>query len=39
MSESYTQPSGDVKRQQRSRFILITCISLISFFPINILLP
>ena len=39
MSESYAQPSGDVKRQQLSRFILITCISLISFFPINILLP
>ncbi len=39
MSESYAQPSADVKRQQRSRFILITCISLISFFPINILLP
>lgn len=30
---------SDVKRQQCSRFILITCISLISFFPINILLP
>lgn len=40
MSESsYSPPHGDVKRQQRSRFILITCISLISFFPINILLP
>ncbi|NVZ23226.1 MFS transporter [Pseudomonas costantinii] len=41
MSESsYSPPlSGDVKRQQRSRFALITCISLISFFPINILLP
>lgn len=39
MSESYAQPSADVKRQQHSRFILITCISLISFFPINILLP
>ena len=35
----YSPPHGDVKRQQRSRFILITCISLISFFPINILLP
>ncbi|MBK5440377.1 MFS transporter [Pseudomonas sp. TH32] len=39
MSESYAQPNGDVKRQQFSRFVLITCISLISFFPINILLP
>lgn len=32
-------PSGEIKRQQLSRFVLITCISLISFFPINILLP
>ena len=41
MSESSFSPalSGDVKRQQLSRFILVTCISLISFFPINILLP
>ncbi|MGH8451720.1 MFS transporter [Pseudomonas sp.] len=41
MSESTCSPpiSGDIKRQQLSRFILITCISLISFFPINILLP
>lgn len=41
MSESTCSPalSGDAKRQQLSRFILITCISLISFFPINILLP
>lgn len=39
MSESYSQSIGDAKRQQFSRFILITCISLISFFPINILLP
>ncbi|WP_017476545.1 MFS transporter [Pseudomonas sp. PAMC 26793] len=40
MSESsYSPPNGDVKRQHLSRFILITCISLISFFPINILLP
>ncbi|NWE74381.1 MFS transporter [Pseudomonas yamanorum] len=39
MSESYSQPIGDAKRQHFSRFILITCISLISFFPINILLP
>lgn len=40
MSESsYSPPHGDVKRRQLSRFILITCISLISFFPINILLP
>lgn len=40
MSESsYSPPHGEVKRQQLSRFILITCISLISFFPINILLP
>ncbi|MGU9823366.1 MFS transporter [Pseudomonas sp. LF090] len=36
---SYSPPLGDVKRQHLSRFILITCISLISFFPINILLP
>lgn len=36
---SYSPPHGDVKRQHLSRFILITCISLISFFPINILLP
>ncbi|MGU9828020.1 MFS transporter [Pseudomonas sp. LF242] len=36
---SYSPPHGDVKRQYLSRFILITCISLISFFPINILLP
>jgi predicted MFS family arabinose efflux permease len=41
MSESTCSPpiSGEIKRQQLSRFILITCISLISFFPINILLP
>lgn len=41
MSEStYSPPlSSEIKRQQLSRFILITCISLISFFPINILLP
>jgi MFS transporter, DHA1 family, multidrug resistance protein len=41
MSESTCSPplSGEVKRQQISRFVLITCISLISFFPINILLP
>ena len=41
MSESsYSPPlSGEIKRQQLSRFTLITCISLISFFPINILLP
>ena len=41
MSESTYSPrlSGEIKRQQLSRFILITCISLISFFPINILLP
>ncbi|NWE15955.1 MFS transporter [Pseudomonas yamanorum] len=39
MSEFCSQPIGDEKRQQFSRFILITCISLISFFPINILLP
>ncbi|NVZ80647.1 MFS transporter [Pseudomonas yamanorum] len=39
MSEFCSQPIGDAKRQQFSRFILITCISLISFFPINILLP
>ncbi|OPA83331.1 MFS transporter [Pseudomonas fluorescens] len=31
--------SGDLKRRHLSRFTLITCISLISFFPINILLP
>ena len=41
MSESTCSPplSGEIRRQQLSRFILITCISLISFFPINILLP
>jgi DHA1 family bicyclomycin/chloramphenicol resistance-like MFS transporter len=41
MSEStYSPPlSGEIKRQQLSHFILISCISLISFFPINILLP
>ena len=41
MSEPFRSPalSGEVKRQQLSRFILITCIALISFFPINILLP
>jgi|GEM_PF-4002700 MFS family permease len=41
MSEPFCSPalSGEVKRQQLSRFILITCIALISFFPINILLP
>jgi predicted MFS family arabinose efflux permease len=38
-ASSYSPPHGDVKRQHLSRFILITCISLISFFPINILLP
>ena len=31
--------SDESRRQYLSRFILITCISLISFFPINILLP
>lgn len=40
MSESsYPTLSGDLKRQRASRFILITNISLISFFPLNILLP
>ena len=41
MSESSCSPlsGGVIKRHQLSRFILITCISLISFFPINILLP
>ena len=40
MSESsYPALSGDLKRQRVSRFILITNISLISFFPLNILLP
>ena len=41
MSESSCSPllGSEIKRQQLSRFILITCISLISFFPINILLP
>jgi predicted MFS family arabinose efflux permease len=40
MSESsYPALSGDLKRQRASRFILITSISLISFFPLNILLP
>jgi uncharacterized membrane protein (DUF485 family) len=39
MSESsYPALSGDLKRQRASRFILITNISLISFFPLNILL-
>ncbi|WP_226475470.1 MFS transporter [Pseudomonas sp. MWU16-30323] len=38
-ASSYSPPHGHVKRQHLSRFILITCISLISFFPINILLP
>ena len=40
MSESsYPALSRDLKRQLASRFILITNISLISFFPLNILLP
>lgn len=41
MSESSCSPplSADLKRQRSSRFILISCISLISFFPVNILLP
>jgi len=40
MSESsYPALSSDLKRQRASRFILITNISLISFFPLNILLP
>ena len=41
MSESSCSPllGSEIKRHQLSRFILITCISLISFFPINILLP
>ncbi|OIN47574.1 MFS transporter [Pseudomonas azotoformans] len=41
MSEPSCSPllSREIKRHQLSRFILITCISLISFFPINILLP
>ncbi|BCX71056.1 MFS transporter [Pseudomonas izuensis] len=40
MSESsYPVLSRDLKRQRASRFILITNISLISFFPLNILLP
>ncbi|KPG91796.1 MFS transporter [Pseudomonas sp. RIT-PI-q] len=40
MSESSCPPlSTDLKRQRTSRFILITNISLISFFPLNILLP
>ena len=41
MSESSCSPllSSEIKRHQLSRFILITCISLISFVPINILLP
>lgn len=41
MPESSCPPSlrVEIKRLQFSRFILITCISLISFFPINILLP
>ncbi|MHC8356908.1 MFS transporter [Pseudomonas sp. LB3P81] len=40
MSESSCPPlNADLKRQRVSRFILITNISLISFFPLNILLP
>ncbi len=40
MSESsYPALSSDLKRKRASRFILITNISLISFFPLNILLP
>lgn len=41
MSDSTSSPvlDGPAKRQYLSRFILITCIALISFFPINILLP
>lgn len=40
MSESSCPSlSADLKRQRASRFILITNISLISFFPLNILLP
>lgn len=41
MSEFNCSPplNGEIKRQHLSGFILITCISLISFFPINILLP
>ena len=41
MSEFNCSPplNDEIKRQHLSGFILITCISLISFFPINILLP
>jgi len=40
MSEFSCHPvSAELKRQRASRFILITNISLISFFPLNILLP
>ena len=40
MSEFSCHPvSAELKRQRVSRFILITSISLISFFPLNILLP
>ncbi|VVQ15905.1 Inner membrane transport protein YdhC [Pseudomonas fluorescens] len=40
MSESTCPPlNANLKRQRISRFILVTCISLISFFPLNILLP
>jgi DHA1 family bicyclomycin/chloramphenicol resistance-like MFS transporter len=40
MSEpSYTETSDNITSQKLSRFILITSISLISFFPLNILLP
>jgi DHA1 family bicyclomycin/chloramphenicol resistance-like MFS transporter len=40
MSESSCSTlSGELKRQRASRFVLITNISLISFFPLNILLP
>ena len=40
MSEhSITKTSDNITAQKISRFILITSISLISFFPLNILLP
>ncbi|AWY41748.1 MFS transporter [Pseudomonas putida] len=40
MSEPICQsPSTDLRRHRVSRFILITNISLISFFPLNVLLP
>lgn len=36
---SHTKARDKITNQKLSRFTLITCISLISFFPLNILLP